>query len=78
MPFLQSIAVGHASAPAEGDAPREPLPPGVAYIRKRSQPLNVLIAAEEALADGCDVRRQPARASVLAAFERADDRGFFF
>ena len=26
----------------------------------------------------CDVRRQPARATVLAVFERAADRGFFF
>jgi hypothetical protein len=32
------------------DAPREPLPPDVACIRKPSQPLNELIAAKKTLA----------------------------
>jgi CheY-like chemotaxis protein len=54
------------------------LPPGVAYLPKSWQSLNVLIAAAQALASRCDVRRQPARATVLAVFERAADRGFFF
>src|SRR5207302_4445115 len=33
------------------------LPPGVAYMPKPWQPLNVLIATEQALHFGCDVRR---------------------
>ena len=39
------------------------LPPGVAYMRKPWQPLNVLIAAEQALAS-TDIRGRPSNCSV--------------
>src|SRR6266511_5377018 len=47
------------------------LPPGVAYMPKPWQPLNVLIAAEQALASRGDVPRYPAIARVFTVFERA-------
>jgi hypothetical protein len=51
-----------------------PHPLGLLSVRRE---LATHRAAEQALLSGCDVRRQPARASVLAVFDRAGDRRFF-